>query len=97
MTEGELLHLAVGLGSFRFSESYALSDEPMGTTRLSLSISARNSVAMLGGELDRFDVRRLVTERVGSTLERVQLWCEGESNPRRGGARPPVRSPAPPT
>jgi len=77
----ERLRTAVWLGSFHFDESYGLSDEPMGTTRLSLSISAKNSMPVLGGELDRFDVRRLATERVGGTLEMLQAWCERGPDP----------------
>lgn len=82
----ERLRSAVWLGSFRFDESFTLSDEPMGTTRLSLTVAAKNSMPMLGGELDRFDVRRLATERVAGTLEMIQRWCEADG--RRAGANP---------
>ncbi|MGI9590669.1 MAG: SRPBCC family protein [Myxococcota bacterium] len=74
--EQDRLRSEVALGSFRFEETYSLHDEPMGTTRLSLSVSAKNSMPMLGGELDRFDVRRLATERIDASLEQLQAWCE---------------------
>jgi hypothetical protein len=32
----------------------------------------------MGGELDRFDVRRLTSERVDDTLGWLQAWCEAE-------------------
>ena len=79
----ERLRSQVRLGSFHFEETYTLSDQPMGTTRLALTISARSTVPLLGVELDRFDVRRLATERVGTTLELLQRWCEGGGVERR--------------
>ncbi len=73
------LRSAVRLGSFRFEETYTLADEGPDGTRLSLRLAAKNSVPLLGGELDRFDVRRLAAERVDETLSWLARWCE--SNP----------------
>ena len=72
----ERLRSAVRLGAFQFEETYTLSDEEPGATRLSLRLAAKNSVPLLGGELDRFDVRRLAAERVGETLAWLARWCE---------------------
>jgi uncharacterized protein YndB with AHSA1/START domain len=70
------LRSAVQMGAFHFEETYSLADEADGSTRLSLRLAAKNSVPMLGGELDRFDVRRLAAERVDATLAWVARWCE---------------------
>lgn len=74
----ERLRSSVRLGSFEFEETYTLSDEASEGTRLSLRLAAKNKVPLMGGELDRFDVRRLSTERVDETLELLQAWCESE-------------------
>lgn len=99
----ERLKIAVWLGSFRFDERYALAEEGPEATRLSITISAKNSMPMLGGELDRFDVRRLATERANGTLELLLRWCEqGEpaqmcsaSETQRSGAPKRSRSSGP--
>jgi len=75
---GKRLRCSVHLGSFEFEETYTLSDEEPDATRLSLRLASKNKVPLLGGELDRFDVRRLTTERVDDTLCWLQTWCEGE-------------------
>jgi uncharacterized protein YndB with AHSA1/START domain len=72
----ERLRSAVRLGSFEFEETYTLADEAPDGTRLSLRLVANNTVPVLGGELDRFDVRRLSAERVDETLARLARWCE---------------------
>jgi uncharacterized protein YndB with AHSA1/START domain len=75
----ERLRSTVRLGSFEFEEIYTLADEAPDATRLSLRLTANNTVPLLGGELDRFDVRRLSTERVDETLAQIQRWCEADS------------------
>jgi len=72
----ERLRSAVRLGSFAFEETYTLADRDPEATRLSLRISAQSTLPLLGGELDRFDVRRLSAESVDATLELIQRWCE---------------------
>lgn len=72
----ERLRSTVRLGSFEFEETYTLCDEAPEGTRLSLRLAANNTVPLMGGELDRFDVRRLSAERVDETLEFLQAWCE---------------------
>ena len=75
----ERLRSAVRLGPFEFEEIYTLADEAPASTRLSLRLVAKNTVPLLGGELDRFDVRRMSAERVDETLARLARWCEAES------------------
>jgi uncharacterized protein YndB with AHSA1/START domain len=72
----ERLRSAVRLASFEFEETYTLADQAPGVTRLSLRLMARNTLPMLGGELDRFDIRRLSAERVDQTLTQLHRWCE---------------------
>ncbi len=72
----ERLRSAVRLASFEFEETYTLSDQTPDSTRLSLRLVANNTLPLLGGELDRFDVRRLSAERVDQTLAQLQRWCE---------------------
>jgi hypothetical protein len=75
----ERLRSAVRLGGFEFEETYTLADQAGGATRLSLRLVAKNTVPMLGGELDRFDVRRMSAERVDQTLAHLARWCEADS------------------
>ena len=72
----ERLRSAVRLASFEFEETYTLADQLPDATRLSLRLVAKNRLALYGGELDRFDVRRLSAERVDQTLAQLQRWCE---------------------
>jgi uncharacterized protein YndB with AHSA1/START domain len=72
----ERLRSAVRLASFEFEETYTLADQLPDATRLSLRLVAKNRLPIYGGELDRFDVRRLSAERVDQTLAQLQRWCE---------------------
>lgn len=78
------LRSAMRLGTFRFEETWTLADDGPGTTRLSLRVVSQNSVPLVGGELDRFDVRRLSAERVDQSLARLQRWCERDAEGARG-------------
>jgi hypothetical protein len=75
----ERLRSAVRLASFEFEETYTLSDQAPAATRLSLRVIAKNTLPLLGGELDRFDVRRISTETVDQTLGLLQRWCEASA------------------
>lgn len=70
------LHSSMRLGALRFEETWTLADEAHGATRLSLRLASHNSIPLVGGALDRFDVRRLSAERVDRSLSRLQRWCE---------------------
>lgn len=68
---------ALAIGAFEFEEVYTLAGEGSRHTRLSLRLaSSSNSVPVVGGELDRFDVRRLASEIVDRNLRSIQKWCE---------------------
>jgi hypothetical protein len=78
----ERLHCDVALGLFRFSVVYTLGVEsgaPAGAadrTQLSLRLSTENSMPVVGGTLDRFDVRRVASEYLDAQLRALQKWCE---------------------
>lgn len=75
---GQRLRHAMSIGSFGFEEIYTLADEGGPEhTRLSLRFaSASNSIPVVGGAIDRFDLRRLATEIVDGNLRAIQKWCE---------------------
>jgi len=73
------LRLARTFASLRFEETFSLGEEGSAAhTRLSLRLAVSNSVPMLGGSLDRFDVRRFASELVDESLRALQKWCENE-------------------
>jgi hypothetical protein len=73
------LHSDVSLGLFRFEQIWTLADEgrAAGRTRLGLSIAARNSLPVVDGVLDRFDVRRIAAEFAGGRLRSLQRFFQG--------------------
>lgn len=75
---GERLRSAVALGLFRFERTWTLADD-VGDgprTRVSLRLTASNSIPVLGGMVDRFAVRRMAAEYVDAKLRSLQKWCE---------------------
>ncbi len=76
IVEEKRLRSAVELGSFRFEQIWSIAPDEAdaGRTRLGLSIAARNSVPLLGAELDRFDVRRVAAEYVDGKLRGLRRW-----------------------
>ena len=76
---GARLRSDVAFGLFRFSQTWSLADEPgegAARTRLSLRLAAASSIPVVGGSVDRFDVRRLAAEYVDAKLRGLQRWCE---------------------
>ncbi len=70
-------HLATG--HLRLDETWSLaSDESPDRTRLSLRLAGSNSVATVGGLLDRFDMRELASQLADSRLREVREYCEKE-------------------
>ncbi len=67
---------AIDLGLFAFEVSYGLQEESEERTRLQVKLGASNSVPVVGGHLDRFEVRRVSAEFVDATLRSLQKWCE---------------------
>lgn len=78
---GERLQSAISRGVFCFDETYMLSTESEAPerTRLSLRIVASNSTPLVGGVMDRFEVRRLSAELIDSRLRSIQKWCENDA------------------
>ena len=68
----------ISLGLFRFEETCGLADEAGDgdRTRLSLRLVASNSVPLVGGLLDRFEVRQLAATMVDTKLKAMQRWCD---------------------
>ena len=74
----ERLHSAAQLGLFRFEQTFSLADDAAdpARTRLGLRLAAENAVAVVGGVLDRFAVRRQAADFVDARLRALQKWCE---------------------
>lgn len=74
----------VSLGLFRFEATYTLAqdDGEAARTRLALRLAMSNVVPVVGGALDRFDVRRLASGLIGDTLRALRDWCESPSQSR---------------
>lgn len=73
---GERLQGRLRIGLFRLDETFTLSSTGHGRTRLGIRIHAASEVALVGGNLDRFAVRRFSTDLVATTLQSVRDWCE---------------------
>jgi hypothetical protein len=78
---GARLHSEISRGVFCFDETYTLADEVTlpERTRLSLRVVASNSTPVVGGSIDRFEIRRLSAELIDSRLRAVQKWCENHA------------------
>ena len=84
VSEGHRLRSDVSLGLFRFDQTWSLASEsraangsPTAVTRVGLHLAAGNSIAVVGGMVDRFDVRRLAAEYMDGKLRGLRAWCEG--------------------
>lgn len=50
-------------------------------TRVALRLSLPNAIPVVGGEMDRFGVRKLGQELVDDSLRGLRAWCEKETVP----------------
>jgi hypothetical protein len=68
----------VRLGLFAFEARFSLGPEPGvdGAARVGLLLACANRVALVGGSLDRFEVRRLASEIAEQTLAALTLVAE---------------------
>jgi hypothetical protein len=73
---GARFEATVTLGLFRFRETCLLTDESRTQTRLSLRLAAPNAMPVVGGVIDRFDVRKMASERIDERLRVLREWCE---------------------
>jgi hypothetical protein len=78
VVEGHRLRSDVSLGLFRFEQTWSLQDDK-DATRLGIHLAAGNSIPIVGGVVDRFDVRRLAAEYVDGKLRSLRGWCEAPS------------------
>jgi len=72
----EKLRSEVRLGLFRFEETFSLTATGPQRTRLGLKVTAPNRMPVVGGSLDRFDVRRFAADLASVSLQAVRDWCE---------------------
>ncbi len=76
---GSRLRSEISLGLFRFEATYTLLPEEADPTRtrLSLRLVFSNSVPVVGGCVDRFDLRRVASQLLSENISALQCWCEG--------------------
>ena len=74
---GERLHAKLRFGLFHYEAHFTIAalGEP-GRMRVGLQIQVPNELPLVGGTLDRFDVRRLATELAATDLMALRDWCE---------------------
>ena len=82
--EATRLEVDVCMGLFRFRETSLLADESRTQTRLSMRVAAENALPVVGGVIDRFDVRKMASERVDERLRQLRAWCETPPTPSAG-------------
>jgi hypothetical protein len=77
---GSRLRSLLAFGQLELEETCTLSAEPGDgqRTRFGLRVVASNSVPVVGGMLDRFTVREIVSEHADARLRALQKWCENE-------------------
>jgi hypothetical protein len=82
------LHSSLAMGSLRFEQTYSLARDSASSdasqppvTRLGIKLVSANAIPVLGGMVDRFDVRRIAAARANDLLSALQQWCE---QPARG-------------
>ena len=77
------LQSSLQMGSLRYEQTYTLAshdvvdrrDAPP-KTHLGMKLVASNSVPLIGGVIDRFEVRRMTVAHIDTTLKSIQAWCE---------------------
>ena len=80
---GRKLHSKVTIGPIVYDQTFTLAveahegDETM--TILGMKLIASNSAAVIGAVIDRFEVRRMTTDRVDTTLRAITKYCEGDA------------------
>lgn len=81
---GRKLQSKITLGSLELEQTYTLAVEQdpeakadVVKTVLGMKVIASNSAPVLGAVIDRFEVRRMASDRVDATLRAITKWCEG--------------------
>lgn len=90
---GELLRSRLRLGLFCFESTFTLAPSSRdGTqTRLGLRILAENQMPVVGGTIDRFDVRRFALDLATNHLCAARDWCEASRTEGEVQHAPPQR------
>ena len=71
------LRSKLALGLLRLESTHTLATNgDASKTRLSLKVLASNSAPVVGGIIDRFDIRRIATEFVDTRLRSLKEWIE---------------------
>jgi uncharacterized protein YndB with AHSA1/START domain len=85
VAHGRRLRSEVRLGLFHFEQTFALAVAAPdgGRTRVGLRITTPSETPLLGGNLDRFAVRRLATDLGADALDALRAWCEGSASQAR--------------
>ena len=69
--------LSLGLLHLESTHTLAVNGDAS-KTRLSLKVLASNSTPIVGGSIDRFDVRRIATDFVDTRLRSLKEWIEDD-------------------
>jgi len=76
----ERLRADLSFGLMRATTTYSLATNGNpNRTRISLKIAALNSVPVVGGEIDRFEVRHIATSFVDTKLRHLSVWFDANS------------------
>ncbi len=77
VAEGERIRANLQIGSMRLDQTFSLQVESGSapSTRIGMRVVASNSIALVGGTVDRFDVRQMASSHIDETLRSLQKWC----------------------
>lgn len=80
---GRKLHSKISVGPIVYDQTFTLGveqDEGRGAmTLLGMKLIASNSASVIDAVIDRFEVRRITTDRVDATLRAITRYCEGDA------------------
>jgi hypothetical protein len=85
---GERLRVLLRVGLFRCDATFSLTALGGERTRVGLQLQVANELPVVGGTLDRFDVRRLATELAATRLAALREACEAGPTAAPPGERP---------
>ena len=75
----EKLRSTLSLGLLQLESTHTLATNgDASKTRLSIKVLASNSAPVVGGSIDRFDIRRIETEFVDTRLRSLKEWIEND-------------------
>lgn len=84
VSPNERIRSTLGLGLLQLDTTHSLvANGSSSSTRLSLKVVASNTAPVVGGSIDRFDIRRIASDFVDSRLRSLKNWLES-SPPYKG-------------